>query len=53
MARSNGDLIEVAARMVRDCGRKVATVDQARQILGLDQFKPQPGAGAAQVSVPS
>lgn len=42
MARSNGDLIEVAARMVRDCGRKVATVDQARQILGLDQFKPAP-----------
>ncbi|MBX3226664.1 MAG: 3-keto-5-aminohexanoate cleavage protein [Labilithrix sp.] len=33
MARSNGDLIEVAARMVRDCGRKVATVEQARQIL--------------------
>ena len=49
MARSNGDLIEVAARMVRDCGRKVATVDQARQILGLDQFKPQAaGTTAAQ-----
>ena len=49
MARSNGDLIEVAARMVRDCGRKVATVDQAKQILGLDQFKPQAaGTTAAQ-----
>jgi uncharacterized protein (DUF849 family) len=35
MARSNGDLIEVAARMVRDVGRKVATVDQAREILSL------------------
>jgi uncharacterized protein (DUF849 family) len=35
MARSNGDLIEVAARMVRDCGRKVATVEEARQILSL------------------
>jgi 3-keto-5-aminohexanoate cleavage enzyme len=39
MARSNGDLIEVAARMTRDVGRKVATVEQARKILGL-------GAGA-------
>ncbi len=40
MARSNGDLIEVAARMVRDVGRKVATVEQAREILSLDQFRP-------------
>ena len=40
MAKSNGELVEVAARMVRDVGRKVATVDEARQILGLDQFKP-------------
>ena len=40
MARSNGDLIEVAARMVRDVGRKVATVEQAREILSLDQWKP-------------
>ncbi len=36
MARSNGDLVEVAARMTRDVGRKVATVEQAREILGLD-----------------
>ena len=35
MAKSNGDLVEVAARMVRDVGRKVATVDEARTILGL------------------
>jgi 3-keto-5-aminohexanoate cleavage enzyme len=35
MARSNGDLIEVAARMVRDVGRKVATVEQARELLNL------------------
>jgi 3-keto-5-aminohexanoate cleavage enzyme len=35
MARSNGDLAAVAARMVRDVGRKVATVEQAREILGL------------------
>jgi 3-keto-5-aminohexanoate cleavage enzyme len=37
MARSNGDLIETAARMVRDCGRKVATVDEAREILSLSR----------------
>src|SRR5262249_21933742 len=35
MARSNGDLVEVAARMVKDVGRKVASVEQARDILGL------------------
>ena len=35
MAKSNGELIDVAARMVRDVGRKPATVEQARQILGL------------------
>jgi 3-keto-5-aminohexanoate cleavage enzyme len=35
MAKSNGDLVEVAARMVRDVGRRPATVDEARQILGL------------------
>ena len=38
MARSNGDVVEVAARMTRDVGRKVATVDEARQILSLGAF---------------
>lgn len=47
MARSNGELIEVAARMVRDCGRKVASVEQAKQILGLDAFVPAPAAAGA------
>jgi len=37
MARSNGDLVEVAARMTRDVGRKVASVAQARQILSLPE----------------
>ncbi len=41
MAKSNGELIEVAARMCRDTGRKVATVEQAKQILGLEQFMPK------------
>jgi uncharacterized protein (DUF849 family) len=40
MARSNGDLVEVAVRMTRDVGRKVATVEQARQILGLRAEEP-------------
>ncbi len=35
MARNNGDLVEVLVRMVRDVGRRPATVDEARQILGL------------------
>ena len=41
MARSNGDLIDVAARMCRDMGRKVATVEEATKILALDTFKPE------------
>jgi 3-keto-5-aminohexanoate cleavage enzyme len=35
MAKSNGELVEVAARMVRDVGRHPATVEQARAILSL------------------
>ena len=35
MARSNGDLVDKAARMVRDQGREVATVEQCRERLGL------------------
>jgi uncharacterized protein (DUF849 family) len=35
MASSNGELVEVAVRMVRDVGRQPATVEQARAILGL------------------
>jgi 3-keto-5-aminohexanoate cleavage enzyme len=35
MAKSNGELVDVAVRMVRDVGRKPATVEQARDILGL------------------
>jgi 3-keto-5-aminohexanoate cleavage enzyme len=46
MAKSNGELIEVAVRIARDVGRKVATVEQAKQILSLDQFQPVPQASA-------
>jgi uncharacterized protein (DUF849 family) len=35
MARSNGDLVEKAVRMVRDQGRTVATVHECRERLAL------------------
>ena len=35
MAKSNGDLVDVAVRMTRDVGRRPATVEEARQILSL------------------
>lgn len=35
MAKSNGDMVEVAVRLVRDVGRRPATVEEARQILNL------------------
>jgi len=35
MARSNAALVEVAVRMVRDVGRRPATVDEARRLLGI------------------
>ncbi|HEY8072696.1 MAG TPA: 3-keto-5-aminohexanoate cleavage protein [Labilithrix sp.] len=46
MAKSNGELVEVAARIVRDVGRRPATVEEAKQILSLDQFKPGPARPA-------
>jgi len=36
MARSNGELVEKAARMVRDQGREVATAEECRVRLGLN-----------------
>ncbi len=35
MASSNADLVDVTVRMVRDVGRKVATVEETKKILGL------------------
>jgi len=35
MAKSNGELVEVAVRMVRDVGRRPATIEETRQILSL------------------
>jgi 3-keto-5-aminohexanoate cleavage enzyme len=36
MARSNGDLVARARRMVEDAGRRVATPAEARELLGLE-----------------
>lgn len=35
MAKSNGEMVDVLVRMVRDTGRKPATVEEAREILSL------------------
>ncbi len=35
MAKSNGELVDVAARIVRDVGRRPATVEEARALLSL------------------
>lgn len=35
MARSNGDLIAKASEMAKDVGRRVATVTEARALLGV------------------
>jgi 3-keto-5-aminohexanoate cleavage enzyme len=35
MAKSNGEMVDVLVRMVRDTGRKPASVDEAREILSL------------------
>jgi uncharacterized protein (DUF849 family) len=35
MARSNGDLIARARRLVEDCGRRPASVEEARALLGI------------------
>jgi len=40
MARSNGDLVARARRLVEDCGRRPATVGEARQMLGIKAHEP-------------
>jgi uncharacterized protein (DUF849 family) len=44
MARSNGDLVAKARQMTEDVGRRVATIDEARALLGVT---PRERAGAA------
>ncbi|MET0760748.1 MAG: 3-keto-5-aminohexanoate cleavage protein [Thermoleophilaceae bacterium] len=40
MARSNGDLIARARRIVEDTGRRAATVDETRELLGAPRREP-------------
>jgi uncharacterized protein (DUF849 family) len=40
MARSNGDLVARARRLAEDCGRRPATVGEARQMLGIKAHEP-------------
>jgi 3-keto-5-aminohexanoate cleavage enzyme len=42
MARSNGELVARARRLTEDCGRRPATVQEARGLLGI----PTPAATA-------
>ena len=37
MVKSNGELVACAARMAKDAGRPVASVDEAKQILGISR----------------
>jgi uncharacterized protein (DUF849 family) len=46
MARSNGDLIAKARQMVEDTGRRVATVEEARVMLGTRKMSWPPKAAA-------
>lgn len=46
MAKSNGELVEKAARMSRDVGREPASVEEAREILSLERApEPEPEHG--------
>jgi uncharacterized protein (DUF849 family) len=49
MAKSNGDLVEKAARLAHDLGREVATAAEARAHLGLDAT-PRPAPSRTGVS---
>jgi 3-keto-5-aminohexanoate cleavage enzyme len=45
MARSNGELIAKARQLTEDCGRRPATVTEARQLLGIEP-RPQEARAA-------
>jgi len=46
MAKSNGDLVDKAARLCRDLGRDIASLSEARTQLGLDpEARPAPSMG--------
>jgi 3-keto-5-aminohexanoate cleavage enzyme len=39
MAKSNGELVEAAARIIREVGKEVATPEEARKILKLEEAR--------------
>ena len=41
MARSNGDLVAKARHLTEDCGRRPATVQEARRLLGIEAAREQ------------
>jgi 3-keto-5-aminohexanoate cleavage enzyme len=48
MARSNGDLIAKARQLAEDCGRRPASVEEARLLLGIPPaLTPRPVAQRA------
>jgi uncharacterized protein (DUF849 family) len=42
MARSNGDLVAKARKMVEDAGRRLASVTEARALMGVDRLVREP-----------
>jgi uncharacterized protein (DUF849 family) len=46
MAKSNGELVAKAARLTRDLGRQVASIEEARTILSLSRSGSGIGRGA-------
>jgi uncharacterized protein (DUF849 family) len=44
MARSNGELVAKARQMTEDAGRRAATVDEARALLGIGASRAQTSA---------
>jgi 3-keto-5-aminohexanoate cleavage enzyme len=48
MAKSNGELIGKARQMAEDIGRRVATVDEAREMLGVTSRNPDGGGREAE-----
>jgi len=40
MAQSNGDLVAKARQMAEDAGRRPATVEEARTLLGIKAHEP-------------
>jgi 3-keto-5-aminohexanoate cleavage enzyme len=52
MAGSNGELVARARRMCEDCGRRPATVDEARRLLGIPPSPAPPTATREGVAAP-